>query len=151
MSTIEEEIQTEKFRNPFHKLAVNLIFTGNWVMDSQTLSVLKPYDLSVEQYNVLRILRGQYPKPITVNGITERMMNRMSNVSRLVDKLVQKGYVSRCIATHDRRAVDVRISNEGLELLYQLDIPQNYWLDTFAKLTEGEAETLSLLLDKMRG
>ena len=86
---IEEEIKQTQFRSPLHRLLVNLMYTNNWLCDSQ-MRLLKPFGLTLPQYNVLRILRGQHPKPVRINDITERMMDKMSNASRLVDKLVLK-------------------------------------------------------------
>jgi len=107
--------------------------------------------LTIQQYNVLRILRGQFPNPIKVSDITERMLDKMSNASRLVDKLVAKKLVLRTECPSDRRAVDVVITEKGLELLKQLDDRQGDW-DTLLqdKLTSDEATTLSHLLDRLR-
>ena len=150
MKTIEEEIKTKGFKNPFNRITVNVIFTGNWLTDKHTQHVLKPYQLTVEQYNVLRILRGQSPNPLPINGILERMMNRMSNVSRLIDKLLEKGLVSRRESVEDRRSVDIRITQLGLNLLTDIDVLQDHWEENYSGLTEEEAITLSHLLDKMR-
>ncbi len=86
---IEDEIKQDKFKSEYQKLAINLIFTGNWI-NSKNAELLKPYKLTSQQYNLLRILRGQYPKPVTVNLLIERMLDKMSNASRIVDRLVKK-------------------------------------------------------------
>jgi len=100
---------------------------------------------------VLRILRGQYPKPATVNLIKERMIDKMSDASRIVDRLVQKQLVTRCTNDKDRRAVDIRISEQGLDLLSKID-KEYKTRDMFKNsLTEEEAGQLSALLDKLRG
>lgn len=149
--SIEADIkQTKPFRTPYHRVMVNLIYTTNWVTDSQT-RVLKPFKLTIQQYNVLRILRGQHPNPIKVADITERMLDKMSNASRLVDKLVQKQYVQRTECPSDRRAVDVIVTDKGLELLDKLDVYLSGWADVQRqKLTEEEATLLSKLLDRLR-
>lgn len=150
--SIETDIkQTIPFKTPYHRVMVNLIYTSNWLMDSQT-RVLKPFKITLQQYNVLRILRGQHPSPIKVADITERMLDKMSNASRLVDKLVAKQFVLRTECPSDRRAVDVVVTDKGLELLNKIDVYLTEWADLQRqKLTEEEALLLSKLLDKLRG
>lgn len=149
--SIEKDIkQTKPFKSNYQKLVVNIMYTANW-MNSEQQGLLKPYDLSAQQYNVLRILRGQFPNPITVNGIIERMLDKMSNASRLVDKLLLKGYVSRCDNANDRRACDIRITDKGNEILTVIDNLQSSWESSMQNLSEKEAEQLSQLLDKLRG
>lgn len=149
--SIETDIkQTAPFRTPYHRLLVNLIYTSNWISNSQT-HLLKPFKLTLQQYNVLRILRGQHPNPIKVADITERMLDKMSNASRLVDKLVAKQLVVRTECPSDRRAVDVTITEKGLELLVKLDGLQAEWTDLQrSKLSEEDATSLSSLLDQLR-
>ncbi|WP_461116378.1 MarR family winged helix-turn-helix transcriptional regulator [Spirosoma jeollabukense] len=149
--SIETDIkQTTPFRTPFHRLMVNLMYTSNWIAATQT-KLLKPSGLTLQQYNVLRILRGQYPNPIKVSDITERMLDKMSNASRLIDKLVAKKLVLRTECPSDRRAVDVVITDKGLDLLQKLDVHQTEWNDEQRnKLTEDEATYLSQLLDRLR-
>ncbi len=149
--SIEIDIkQTAPFKTPYHRVMVNLIYTSNWISDSQT-QMLKPFKLTLQQYNVLRILRGQFPNPVKVSDITERMLDKMSNASRLVDKLVLKKLVLRTECPSDRRAVDVLITDKGLALLDQLDKHQSAWeAQQQGKLTEAEASTLSELLDRLR-
>ncbi len=149
--SIEKDIKQQKpFKSSYQKLVVNLIYTSNW-MSSEQQGLLKPFDLSSQQYNVLRILRGQYPNPITVNGIIERMLDKMSNASRLVDKLLLKGYVSRCDNADDRRACDIRITETGSEILKKIDALQEEADEKMKRLSPEEAELLSSLLDKLRG
>lgn len=150
--SIEADIkQTTPFKNPYHRLMVNLIFTSNWVADSQS-KLLKPFGLTLQQYNVLRILRGQFPNPVKVSDITERMLDKMSNASRLVDKLLLKKLVQRTECPSDRRAVDVVITDAGMELLKNIDGLLNQWeQEQRSKFTESEAVELSNMLDKMRG
>lgn len=149
--SIEKDIKQQKpFKSAYQKVVVNIMYTSNW-MNSEQQGLLKPFDLSAQQYNVLRILRGQFPNPITVNGIIERMLDKMSNASRLVDKLLLKGYVSRCDNAADRRACDIRITETGAQVLKQIDEIQAGWENGKQFLTDAEAETLSRLLDKLRG
>ncbi|GAB3951687.1 MarR family transcriptional regulator [Spirosoma harenae] len=150
--SIETDIkQTTPFKSPYHRVMVNLIYTSNWTAASQ-MHLLKPSGLTLQQYNVLRILRGQYPNPVKVSDITERMLDKMSNASRLVDKLLAKKLVLRTECPRDRRAVDVVITEAGLELLKEVDVDQNRWSDEQkCKLSEEEAIQLSQLLDKLRG
>ncbi len=149
--SIEKDIKQQKpFKSPYQKLVVNILYTNNW-MNSDHMNILKPFDLTAQQYNVLRILRGQYPNPITVNAIIERMLDKMSNASRLVDKLLLKDLVTRCDNKDDRRACDIRITQKGLDVLKEIDVLQESWESSFSNLTPDEAETLSNLLDKLRG
>lgn len=147
---IEDEIQSSKFEDNYHKAVINITYTYSWLSNMLRLS-LEKYNLTSQQFNVLRILRGQYPKPATINMIKERMLDKMSDASRIVDRLVQKELVSRCTNNTDRRAVDIRISEKGLEILATMD--SEFKTSDLLKhnLTEDEASTLSNLLDKMRG
>ncbi len=147
--SIEEDIKQPHFRTDYQRAIVNLAYTHSWLLGEQT-RLLRPYGLTMAQYNVLRILRGQHPKPATVNMIIDRMMDKMSNASRIVDKLLAKGLVLRQPCCEDRRAVDVLITDEGLELLRQLDTEQATWEQRSKRLTAEEARRLSRLLDKLR-
>src|SRR5471030_2026384 len=147
---IDEEIQTTKFDDNYHKVTINLTYTYGW-MSNLTRGQFEKYNLTTQQFNILRILRGQYPNPATVNLLKCRMIDKMSDASRIVDRLVQKELVSRCTNTKDRRAVDVRISEKGLEILSKMDA--EFKTKDFLKnnLTLEEAGILSDLLDKLRG
>ncbi len=148
--SIEKDIQQGKnFRSIHQKAVVNLMYTHGWLAAQQAV-VLKPFGLTPQQYNVLRILRGKAPEATTVNAIIERMLDRMSNASRLVDKLVAKGLATRTECPNDRRAVDVKITDAGLTLLAELDERQTQWERGFSALNAQEAEQLSHLLDKLR-
>jgi DNA-binding MarR family transcriptional regulator len=107
--------------------------------------------ITLQQYNILRILRGQHPKPATVNLLKERMLDKMPDVSRIIDRLVQKELVSRCTSDRDRRAVDILITDKGLEVLSQLDEAMRITNVLDEHLTPEECEILNRLLDKMRG
>lgn len=147
---IEEEIQSTKFEDNFQKVAINIAYTDGWLHNNFRVHFGK-YNLTHQQFNVLRILRGQYPKPATVNLLKERMIDKMSDASRIVDRLVQKELVSRCTNTKDRRAVDVRISDKGLDILSKMDVEFKVKDILQKNLTAEEAATLSDLLDKLRG
>jgi DNA-binding MarR family transcriptional regulator len=147
---IEEEIQSTKFDDNFHKAVINLTYTYGWLNNSLRCHFEK-HNLTNQQFNVLRILRGQYPNPATVNLIKERMLDKMSDASRIVDRLVQKGLVSRCTNNKDRRAVDIRISDKGLDILSTMDVEFKAKEILQNNLTEEEAGKLSDLLDRLRG
>jgi DNA-binding MarR family transcriptional regulator len=148
--TIEEEISQVKFKNEHQKAGINLIFTGNWLQLRYSV-YLKKFNLTLQQYNVLRILKGQDPNPITVNDIISRMLDKMSNASRIIDKLVLKKLTDRKICPKDRRQMDVRITSKGLELLGQIDVEFDSMEKKIIKLTIPEAKELNSLLDKIRG
>ncbi|MDO3641152.1 MarR family winged helix-turn-helix transcriptional regulator [Mucilaginibacter sp. L3T2-6] len=147
---IDEEIQSSKFENNYQKAVINISYTYSW-LNNQTRSLFEKQNITIQQFNILRILRGQYPNPATVNLLKERMVDKMSDASRIVDRLVQKGLVSRCTNTRDRRAVDIRISDEGLKVLAKMD--EEFKIKDLLQnnLTEEEAGLLSDLLDKLRG
>ena len=147
---LEKEIASNKFENNYHKSVVNVLYTYGWVTNLLRKRFDK-YHITMQQYNILRILRGQHPHPATVNLLKERMLDKMSDASRIVERLVQKKLVSRCTNDKDRRAVDIMISEEGLEILKKLDLEINIQDSLKNNLSEAEANQLSHLLDKMRG
>lgn len=147
---LEDEILQKHFRNEYHKAAVNVIYSYNWLVDFQ-VNLFKPYGITMQQYNILRILRGQYPKPATIKLIKERMLDKMSDASRIVEKLRIKGLVDRNICSGDRRNVDVCITDKGLELLSQVDKHDNEVDAKLSTLSEDEVKQLNELLDKLRG
>jgi DNA-binding MarR family transcriptional regulator len=150
MGKIEEAIKQAEFKDSYNKAVVNLLYTHSYLVSFQT-AVLKPMDLSPEQYNVLRILRGQQGKPATIAAIQDRMLNTMSNASRLVDKLKAKELVEREECPENRRKVDVLITEKGLRLLELLE-PQVAALNKkVIHLDEAELIQLNGLLDKLRG
>src|ERR1700710_3016018 len=147
---IDEEIQSNKFEDNYHKAVINITYTDGW-LNNAIRPYFEKYNLTNQQFNILRILRGQYPKPATVNLLKDRMIDKMSDASRIVDRLVQKGLVSRCTNTKDRRAVDIRINDAGMEILTKMDaeLEDKDYLKN--NLTDEEAVKLSDLLDKLRG
>ncbi|MEM9895272.1 MAG: MarR family transcriptional regulator [Bacteroidota bacterium] len=146
---IAEEIKQKDFKSEFSKAVVNVIYTNAWLAQKHW-DLFKEYDLTRPQFNILRILRGQYPKPATVNLLIDRMLDKSSNASRIIDKLEQKNLVLRKQCPDDRRAVDVIISDQGLKLLAALDTDMKSWEDSVNKLSDEECRTLNTLLDKMR-
>ncbi len=147
---LEDEIkQTKPFQDEFQKLEVNLIYTFHW-LQARVAERLEGTDITLQQYNILRILRGQYPNPATIMLLKERMLDRECDASRLVDRLVQKALASRTLCPDDRRKVDVLITQKGLDLLKMIDKRESF-LKQHATLSEAEAKTLNALLDKLRG
>ena len=145
MGDISKDISS-KFKNNKIKALINIKYTANWI-NSHENEFFRPYGISPQQYNILRILRGA-EKPIKVQVIKERMIDRAPNATRLMDKLCDKKLIDRIRCNDDRRVVFISISEDGLELLKVIDV--NSKLDFLENLTELEATTLSSLLDKMR-
>ncbi|TGD82766.1 MarR family winged helix-turn-helix transcriptional regulator [Hymenobacter wooponensis] len=146
---IEDEIKQRTFRDEYQKAYINLVFTSGWLQLKQG-AMFKDFNLTSPQFNILRILRGQHPKPATVNMLIERMLDKTSNASRIVDKLEAKELVTRKVCPSNRRAVDIRITDKGLELLTKLDDVVNSQQLGMSNLTAEEASQLSALLDKIR-
>ena len=147
---IEEEILQKSFKSEYHKLAVNIIFTHGCLTSLQR-GFFDRFSITVNQYNILRILRGQHPNPISINLLKERMLDKMSDTSRLVERLRAKGLVERKICKNDRRKSDVKVTSKGLELLSKLEPIDLEVERTLKALSNDEAEKLNNLLDKMRG
>lgn len=145
MGDISKDIQS-KFANARIKAIINIKYTANWI-NSHENEFFRPYGISPQQYNILRILRGA-GEPIKVQLIKDRMIERAPNATRLMDKLCDKGYIGRVRCEHDRRVVYISITDQGLKLLS--DIDKNIKLDFLENLTDEEAGTLSDLLDKIR-
>lgn len=150
MPSIESEVKQEKFQSEFQKAAVNILFTGSWLYNLNA-TFLKSFDITPEQFNVLRILRGSHPKPMMLADITSRMIDKNSNATRLVEKLRVKGLVKREICRSNCRQVDISITDKGLTLLTRIDRSSDSWQSTLKNLTKSEAQQLNFLLDKLRG
>lgn len=148
MASIEEEIQS-RFQNERHKASVNLIYTANWIT-SDLDAFLKKHDLTSQQYNVLRILRGAQPEPVSLKYIRMRMLDKMSDVSRITDKLAQKGYIDRWQSEDDRRIMNILINENGLALLNAADNDVLRIQARFGVLTDAELTEFNRLLDKLR-
>ncbi|MGI4885199.1 MAG: MarR family winged helix-turn-helix transcriptional regulator [Janthinobacterium lividum] len=148
---IEDEIKQPVFRNAYEKAIINLTYTAGW-LEMRQAGAFKPFGLTLPQFNVLRILRGQHPRPATVALLIDRMLDKTSNASRIVDRLEEKQFVTRTVCPANRRAVDIRITEAGLALLLRLEAddvlePARLGLGHFS---EDELQQLSNLLDKMR-
>jgi DNA-binding MarR family transcriptional regulator len=150
MGTIEEAIKQSKFNNEHEKVVVNILYTASW-LDSYNIQHFKPFGISPQQFNVLRILRGSFPNALRLSDITERMIDKNSNATRLVEKLRQKSLVKREICKHNRRQVDIWITQKGLDLLTQLDAKAEEWLKELQGISKAEAGQLCDLLDRLRG
>lgn len=146
---IEEEIKQPKFKSPLQKAVINLLFTSNWIQNQQQ-SFFKDSGITGQQFNILRILKGQYPKAISATEIRLRMLDKNSDVSRLLDRLIAKELVIKQTCPNDKRATDVTITQQGLDVLNHFDKIQKE-LDNVLKLSDEEAKQLSDLLDKARG
>lgn len=146
--TLEEEIKQTKFRSQTQKAIINILFTAGWIgIDHHRF--FKKYEISSQQFNIMRILRGQNGNPASMGLLQERMLDRMSNASRLVEKLKQKGLVDRRECKIDRRQVEVFITKKGLDLLEEIGPRLDD--DPIETISEEEARTLNSLLDKLRG
>ena len=147
---LEKEIFSSMFINSYQKASVNIVYTYNW-LNNFIKSELDKYEVTNQQFNVLRILRGQYPNPATINILKERMLDKMSDASRIVDRLVQKELVTRTTNKKDRRAVDIIINKKGLDILDRIQMETIMIENLKNNLSEEEAKQLSNLLDKFRG
>jgi DNA-binding MarR family transcriptional regulator len=145
-----KETKSTRYESAFHEVIVNVSFTHNWCNDKVKQAV-SPYDITSQQFNVLRILRGQFPNPSTINFIKSKMLDKMCDASRIVDRLVQKGLVIKNISSYDKRAVDILINDRGLNLLKKIDEEVSLSGFLSSNITEEEAEQLIALLDKARG
>jgi DNA-binding MarR family transcriptional regulator len=147
---LEDEIVQKKFKSEYQKVIINIVYTNNWI-NRFFFEELKPFKITSQQYNILRILRGQYPKPASIKLIKERMLDKMSDASRIVEKLRIKQLVKRELCENDRRNVDVIITDKGLHLLKELDVIEDRSKKYLSSLNEKEVAQLNKLLDKMRG
>ena len=148
---LEDEIKQGKgFKSDYNKAVVNLIFTYNW-LESSSKAFFKEFDLTSQQFNILRILQGQYPNPATINLLRERMLDKMCDASRLVERLRLKGLLERSQASSDKRAVDILITQKGRDLLTVIEVKMPLFENKLKTLTESEIKDLNNLLDKLRG
>ncbi len=146
---LEKEIATI-FEDNYHKVVVNILYTYGWLTTILRQRLSKE-DITLQQYNILRILRGQKPNPATINLLKERMLDKMSDASRIVDRLVVKGLVAREVNADDRRSVDITITKRGLDVLMSLDAEIDSKDILGNTVTEEEALQLNRILDKLRG
>lgn len=148
MPSIEELIKQTKFRDEKHKAIISILYTAN-LLNNFHEDYFRQFELTSQQYNALRILRGQHPNPATVNLIRERMMDKMSDASRIVERLRKAGFVERVVSKKDRRAVDVLITQKGLDVLAMIDARDEKTDKPAQYLTQDEAAELNRLLGKV--
>jgi DNA-binding MarR family transcriptional regulator len=147
---LEKDIKQQHFNSENQKLIINLVFTNNWLTE-KIRDFLSAEDITLQQFNILRILRGSHPKPLSTLVIRERMLDKMSDTSRIVDRLLLKGLVDKKTCPSDKRLVDISITEEGKKVLAKIDQNEKEMMAVIANLNEEEMKTLNGLLDKMRG
>lgn len=148
---IEDEIKQEQFKDEYQKLNINLLFTASW-LNQMTTQSLRPYKISWQQFNILRILRGRHPEPATIKLLSERMIDKMSNASRLVEKLRQKNFIERTESSTDRRRVDIILTDLGLKIVEEASqILEQEVHRTLSTISKEEAKHFNQLLDRLRG
>jgi DNA-binding MarR family transcriptional regulator len=146
--TLEKDINQHVFRSEYQKSIINLIYTFNW-MNEKVNRFFEPFDITQQQFNILRILRGA-GQPLSTLQIRQRMLDKMSDTSRIVDRLVKKGLVKKSICREDRRLVDVLLTDKGKKLLQVMDETYDEMDSLFKYLSVEEATQLNFLLDKIR-
>lgn len=151
MKSLQDEIQQRKWQNDQQLALVNVLFTYHWLKDQMT-EALKPYKITMQQYNVLRILRGAHPEGMASARIRERLLDKTSDVSRLIDRLEKSKFIERQTSKEDKRVVEIFLTLRGLELLGQIrSVDKLHKVQLPKSLNDEEAQLLSALLDKMRG
>ena len=134
--------------NVHEKAVVNIMYTHSWIIE-QMRSYFKTYGITIKQYNILRILRGA-DGPLSTSQVRERMLDKMSDTTRLIDRMIKKGWVEKKVSSSDRRLVDIMITDHGLDLLDRVNDIHDKSAEIMGNLSEEEIEQLSLLLDKIR-
>ncbi|MGZ3853088.1 MAG: MarR family winged helix-turn-helix transcriptional regulator [Flavisolibacter sp.] len=147
--SIDKDIQQTRFASSRHKALINILFTYGWALE-RIKKVLAEHDITHQQFNILRILRGSYPNPISTLQIRERMLDKMSDTSRIVDRLILKGLAQKAVSPKDHRLVDVLITEKGQAVLKEIDDGPDLVLEVMHNVSEEETEDLSHLLDKVR-
>jgi DNA-binding MarR family transcriptional regulator len=147
---LEKDIKQQHFTSENQKLIINLVFTNNWLTE-KIRDFLSTEDITLQQFNILRILRGSHPRPLSTLTIRERMLDKMSDTSRIVDRLVLKGLVDKKTCPSDKRLVDISITEEGKKVLATIDQKEEEMMAVITNLNQGEMKMLNGLLDKMRG
>ena len=145
---LEKDINQTKFRNEYQKAAINLIYTYNWIHERMK-GIFEKQDITPQQFNILRILRGA-GKPISTLQIRQRMLDKMSDTSRIVDRLVVKELVQKNTCINDKRLVDVSITEAGKKILEKMDAHNAQMDAIFNNLSAEEAKKLNVLFDKIR-
>ncbi len=146
---IEDELKQSKFQSNLHKAVVNIMFTSGWVYN-QFREIFKSYQLTHQQYNVLRILRGKHPEALNPSDIKAVMLDKNPDLTRLCDRLCEMGYIDREIDAVNKRKMNIKINEKGLEILKEIDPKMEHFNNSRFGLSEEEAEQLSALLDKIR-
>lgn len=147
---IEEELKQDKFTSAVHKAIVNIMFTDGW-LSNHLRDVFKDHNLTPQQYNVLRILRGKYPEALNPSDIKAVMLDKNPDLTRLCDRLLTRKLIDRCIDGDNRRKMNIRITEDGLQMLNLIDPIMIDFNEKVSTITEEEATILSNLLDKLRG
>ncbi len=146
---LEQAIKSKAITNSKERAILNIFFTNNW-LQANMQAYFKKYDLTIQQYNALRIIRGQLPQPATVAIIKERMMDKMSDASRITDRLEKLGFVTRVVCKDDKRRVHIHLTQKGVELMNKMDQTIVETQDLMKKLNEEELASLNIILDKIR-
>jgi DNA-binding MarR family transcriptional regulator len=150
MSTSIDKAIKSKFKSEQQRMVVNLLYTSNWLKNIHS-DLLQPFDITSQQYNILRILRGNGDW-MTMNTVKERMIDKSPNTTRLADKLVTKKYVERKRCEEDRRVVYVKITAKGIKLMSEIDEKSMKPFEKIAdKISNKDAAIVSTILDKLRG
>ena len=147
---LEDEIKQTRFESGGQKAVINVIFTANWI-NSQFRNIFKTYDLTLQQYNVLRILRGKYPKSANPGEIKEVMLDKNPDLTRLCDRMCNLGLITRTVDKDNRRKMNIKITQKGLDTLEQAAPELDKLEKELVNISESEANLLSDLLDKLRG
>jgi DNA-binding MarR family transcriptional regulator len=147
---INVAIKQKRFSSKKEKVLVNLLYTTNWIRDQHS-KIFKKYKILPQHYNVLRIVLGQDPKPVSPGYILEVMLDKKRDLTRLVDKLTRLGYLNRQVCENNRRMVDITITPKGKKIAEEIKGKLTEWLDKNIQLTDEESEALSNYLDNLRG
>lgn len=148
---IEEAIKQARFRDNYQKMIVDLHYTANWARDEQT-KLLKIYDILMQHYNVLRIIKGKHPEPVSPGAIREVLIDKANDLTRLLDKLERKGWIKRGLCQVNRRKMDIVMTPQGIKQLEAITAAlDTYMLELKKRITDKEADTVSRILDKLRG
>jgi MarR family transcriptional regulator, 2-MHQ and catechol-resistance regulon repressor len=147
--SIDRDIQQSRFVNSRHKALINILYTYGWALE-RIKNILADHGITHQQFNILRILRGSYPKPLSTLQIRERMLDKMSDTSRIVDRLILKGLAQKSTSSVDHRLVDVLITEKGRDILSEIDEGPDIISEVMSNVSEEEMEELSELLDKIR-
>ena len=146
---LEEEIKQSKFRSEFQKTIINIYYTNSYI-SSKFQDLLSEYKLTVQQYNILRILRGQFPETASIGTIKERMLDKNSDITRIIDRLIIKQLAERKNSINDRRVAEIKITKKGLSLLEKMDLVDVKSDSILSHVNETDLKKLNELLDKIR-